>query len=235
MKLLDNLYCYPWEGMANNSNSYLLACPRSEVSPKGADETLTLIDPGFGAYLDMLLKSIRADGLDPDAISLILNTHAHPDHYEANQYFVERNKARVALHPAEEAYLETIGKSMYSFFGGKLPEIKPDIYLEEGELRLGKKDPIDLEILHTPGHSPGSISIYWPDVKVLIPGDVIFFRGVGRTDIPGGDGNALKASIQKLAKLEIEYLLPGHMEIVQGAANVKSNFEFVRNFYFGFL
>jgi glyoxylase-like metal-dependent hydrolase (beta-lactamase superfamily II) len=227
--------------MANNSNSYLLACPRSEKgrgSPqatKEADETLTLIDPGFRAYLDMLLKSIRADGLDPDAISLILNTHAHPDHYEANQYFVEKNKAKVALHPAEEAYLETIGKSMYSFFGSKLPEIKPDIYLEEGELKLGKKYPIELEILHTPGHSPGSISIYWPDVKVLIPGDVIFFKGVGRTDIPGGDGNALKASIQKLAKLEIEYLLPGHMEIIQGAANVKSNFDFVRNFYFGFL
>lgn len=210
--------------MANNCNSYLVR-----------GETLTLIDPGHIAYIDVLLKSISADGLNPDAIGLILNTHAHPDHYEATQYFVEKNKARVALHPAEEVYLEKIGELMYSFFGGKLPDVKPDIRLEEGELKVGKNGPIELKILHTPGHSPGSVSIYWPAMKALIPGDVIFFRGIGRTDLPGGDGKALKESIGRLAKLEIEYLLPGHMEIVKGAANVKSNFEYVKDVYFDFL
>jgi glyoxylase-like metal-dependent hydrolase (beta-lactamase superfamily II) len=122
---------------------------------------------------------------------------------------------------------------------GREVGFEPDFYLEEGELNLGKENKLALKILHTPGHSPGSISIYWQDNKVLISGDVIFYGSVGRTDIPGGDGKLLKQSIEKLSQLDIEYLLPGHStefgDIITGKDKVEQNFAFIRLNYFPLL
>lgn len=70
---------------------------------------------------------------------------------------------------------------------------------------------------------------------MLICGDVVFNQNTGRVDLPGGRGEDLKHSIEELAKLDIEYLLPGHMGIVQGAQKVKDNFEFVRKYVFSWL
>jgi glyoxylase-like metal-dependent hydrolase (beta-lactamase superfamily II) len=83
------------------------------------------------------------------------------------------------------------------------------------------------QIFLSPGHSPGSIGLYWPEHKVLFSGDVVFNQNVGRSDFPGGDGELLKESIRNLAKLDIDYLLPGHMEIVTGNENVKKNFKVI--------
>ena len=116
--------------------------------------------------------------------------------------------------------------------GLKVPQFKPFIYLVEGDLILGKERQLNLQILHTPGHSPGALSIYWADNKVLIPGDVVFYGGVGRTDFPGGSITLLKQSIEKLSKLEVEYLLPGHSteygSIIEGKDKVERNFQAVR-------
>ena len=81
-----------------------------------------------------------------------------------------------------------------------------------------------MKVFHTPGHSPGSVSLYWPDKKVLFTGDLIFKDGVGRTDLPGGDSSLLKESIKRLKGLEIEWLLPGHGDMVSGAKEVRANF-----------
>ena len=104
-------------------------------------------------------------------------------------------------------------------------------YFDEN-LNLGG---VDLKIFHTPGHSPESISIYWSDEKLLICGDLIFLGGVGRTDIGGGDVRSLKDSIERISKLDLEYILPGHGEIVWEDVNVDKNFDLVRSLYFSWL
>jgi len=73
-----------------------------------------------------------------------------------------------------------------------------------------------------------SICFYSRKDKFLICGDVIFSRNTGRVDLPGGNAEELRQSIEALSHLDIEYLLPGHMDIVSGAEKVKGNFEFIK-------
>jgi hydroxyacylglutathione hydrolase len=116
--------------------------------------------------------------------------------------------------------------------GMTMPEFQVDFYLDEGDLILGSKQ---FRIICTPGHSPGAICIYWPEHKVLITGDVVFKEGVGRTDFPGCSGAALKESILRLAELDVEYLLPGHGDLVKGRDEIKRNFVIVQSTYFPLL
>jgi glyoxylase-like metal-dependent hydrolase (beta-lactamase superfamily II) len=221
MKLLDDLYCYPWENlMVNNCNSYFID-----------GKVRTLIDAGLQDHLKSLLSRMEEDGINGENIDLIISTHSHSDHFEGNQSFIHK-KTKMALHKEEEKFIEGVGKEIYSMFGMKKPKYRVDFYLKEGELNLGEKS---FQIYHTPGHSPGSISLYWLERKVLITGDVIFYQGVGRTDFPGGNGNLLKKSIERLSELEVEYLLPGHGDIVSGKEVIKQNFIDVKRAYFSYL
>ena len=94
MRLVDNLYCYIWNGRGNNCNSYLLANVIRGQRPH------LLIDPGHVANelgercLDQLLSSIGQDGLKVDDIGLIINTHSHPDHCEATQEIIDKSRER---------------------------------------------------------------------------------------------------------------------------------------------
>ena len=89
-----------------------------------------------------------------------------------------------------------------------------------------------LEIFLSPGHSPGHITIYWPERKVLITGDVIFYQSTGRVDLPGGSAADLKQSIERLSGLDVEYLLCGHPYghpgVIEGKTAVQQNFTFVK-------
>ena len=219
MILADKLYAYVWQGSDNNCNSYLLGGVLQ-------NNRHLLIDPGHiitpfyrQPGLDRLTKEMEGDGVDAGAIGLIVLTHAHPDHCEAARVIRERSGALVALHEAEQ--------KTYERLGGKL-----DMLLEEGELVLGKENPLKLNIFHSPGHSPGHITIYWPDRKVLFTGDVIFYRSTGRVDLPGGSVMALKQSIHRLSELDVEYLLCGHPYghpgIIEGKQAVKQNFDLVK-------
>jgi glyoxylase-like metal-dependent hydrolase (beta-lactamase superfamily II) len=93
--------------------------------------------------------------------------------------------------------------------------------LEEGDLILEDQT---FKIILAPGHSPGSIGIYWPREKALFCGDVIFDQSVGRTDFPGGSGKLLKKSIVSFSELDLEWLLPGHMGILSGKSSIQDNF-----------
>ncbi len=210
MKLDSDLYAYPWKSMQeNNCNSYLI----------GGDMPL-LIDPGHQHLVKNLINGMEKDGNRLEDIRLIIATHVHPDHFEAIQTFA-RAGVLTALHPEEEKFMQETGREFYGAFGMDMPEIKIDFYLQEGELKLGPKT---LQIFFTPGHSPGSISLYWPEKKALFTGDVVFAMGVGRTDFPGGDGNLLRDSIERLARLDAEWLLSGHGEIIRGKKNIQRNF-----------
>ena len=118
-------------------------------------------------------------------------------------------------------------------FGVRIPEFTPLFYLKEGDLSLGAKNSeLNLQVFIVPGHSPGSICLYWPEQKVLITGDVVFYGSIGRTDFPSGSLSQLKQGIDKLSKLDVEYLVPGHNtelgSIVQGKQNVERNFQGVK-------
>ena len=104
--------------------------------------------------------------------------------------------------------------------------------IEESPLDLGD---IQLEVVPTPGHSPDSICFYSSKDRYLICGDVIFHQNTGRVDLPGGDATKLKRSIEELAKLDLDYLLPGHMATIASAAAVHQNFEFIRQHVFRWL
>lgn len=221
MKLDGDLYVYPWRSLQeNNCNSYLI---------KG--EVPLLIDPGHQHLVKNLITKMEKDGNRLEDIKLIIATHVHPDHFEAASIFA-RGGVYTTLHRDEEKFMLEVGREFYAAFAMEMPEFKIDFYLQEGELKLGN---IILQILHTPGHSPGSISLYWPEKKALFTGDVIFARGVGRTDFPGGEGNLLRNSIERLASLDVELLLPGHGEIIKGKKNIQRNFAYVRTNFFDYL
>ena len=118
--------------------------------------------------------------------------------------------------------------------GAKLPEVKPFFYLTEGNLGLGANSKLNLKVLLTPGHTPGSVSLYLEKEKILVSGDVVFFGSVGRTDLPGGSTSLLHQSIDRLSQLDVEYLVPGHStemgSIISGKEKVKRNFQMVKMF-----
>ena len=239
-QIVDGLYSYIWQGRGNNCNTYVLANVLLGERPH------VIIDPGFitnelrEPCFDSLAATMRRDGLAIEDIGMIIDTHTHPDHCQATETIVERSirqeqegkvgQAITALSREEEEYYKTMGESMFGMFGMKVARLDPFIYLVEGDLSLGQAEgKVDLQVLLTPGHSPGSICLYWPDRKVLITGDVVFFGSVGRTDFPGGSMSTLKDSIDKLSELDVEYLLPGHSTefggIVEGGEMVKRNFQ----------
>ena len=221
MKLDSDLYAYIWKStMENNSNSFVIG-----------GEIPLVIDPGHQHLVQNLVSQMEKDGTRFEDIRLIISTHGHPDHFEATQAFL-RGRTMVALHPEEEKFLKEVGGQFYRAMGAEIPEIKISFYLKEGELKVGSKT---FQVLHTPGHSPGSISLYWLEKKALFTGDVVFPMGVGRTDFPGGDGMLLRDSIERLAQLDAEWLLAGHGEVIKGKKNIQRNFAYIRSNYYDYL
>ncbi|MEW6374559.1 MAG: MBL fold metallo-hydrolase, partial [Thermodesulfobacteriota bacterium] len=162
---------------------------------------------------------------------LIILTHSHPDHFEGVEAFFNR-PVKVAMSREEERYLQASGKLLFEMMRQPLPKFRIDFYLKEGELHLGGKT---FHLYQTPGHSPGSLSIYWPERKVLFTGDLIFYGGIGRTDFLGGDSKLIKESIERMSHLDIEILLPGHGNLVMGREMVLQNFEFIRENFYAYL
>jgi len=221
MKLTEGLFSYLWKNpYENNCNSYLVQ----------GDRTI-LIDPGHSHFTDQLFKEMGADGFLPDHVDLILTTHCHPDHMEGLEAFLDA-RAKMTMGQEEERYLRRNGKVLFELMGRPLPRYRIDFFLKEGELQVGREV---FEIYQTPGHSPGSLSIYWEACKALFTGDVIFYGGIGRTDFAEGNSKLLLQSIERLSQLDIELLLPGHGEIVMGRERVLQNFESIRQNFYGYL
>jgi glyoxylase-like metal-dependent hydrolase (beta-lactamase superfamily II) len=221
MELEKNLYTYLWQNpYENNCNTFLI---RGEVN--------TLIDPGHSKHVPNILRQMEEDGISPEEIDLIILTHSHPDHLEGLDVF--KNKpVQIAMNREEERYLQESGKVLFEMMGQPMPEFRIDFYLKEGDLHLGKEV---FQIYHTPGHSPGSLSIYWPERKILLTGDLVFYGGIGRTDFQEGNSKLIKESIERMSRLDIEILLPGHGEFVTGREMVLQNFEYIRQNFYGYL
>jgi glyoxylase-like metal-dependent hydrolase (beta-lactamase superfamily II) len=213
MRLTDGLHAFPWEGYENNCNSYFLG------GSVGA-----LIDPGHLRHVDRLLDRMSAEGIAPEDIRLVIVSHSHPDHMEGLPRLQELG-IPAAMHPAALDYLDQVGAAMYQWMGSELPGVEGITPLMEGP--VGALDGL-VSVYHTPGHEPGSLCVYWPDQKALATGDLIFAGSVGRTDFPGGDHARLMAEIDRMAALEVEWLLPGHGPVLSGAEAVHRNCEEIR-------
>ena len=220
MKLTKNLYFYPEKGMMD-CNTYLIK-----------DNLSIIIDPGLTQFLPELLQDLHRDGIDPKDIDIIANTHLHGDHCWANEAFKKASGAEILLHPIQKNFWEAAVTQTSRFFGVPAVEFTEDRLLDNDKLNAGE---MEFELIPSPGHSPDSVCFYCRSKKILICGDVIFNQNTGRVDLPGGSADQLKQSIEKLSQLEIEYLLPGHMDIITGSEKVKRNFEFVRKYIFSYL
>lgn len=168
------------------------------------DEKIALVDTGAGTsnLVDEIRKRVSR-------IDLIINTHAHLDHCGGNKLF----KCRVLAHESDAAEMRS-GEfyGTCSMAGKKIP-LKVNEVLKGG-------DKIDLgehifEVVHTPGHTPGSICLYERNKKILISGDTLFSDGsFGRADL-GGNFEELVSSLEMLSKLDFNILLPGHGNIAR--------------------
>jgi len=219
MRVMDDLYVFFWTSFTeNNCNTYLITGERN-----------ILIDPGHQHLFGHVKDGLQKLGLSIEDIDVVLITHGHLDHMEGIRIF-EDSPAIYAVHKEEWSVIKRGPAYHMGVFAS--PNVNPHILLQEGDLTIGDKR---FEIIHTPGHSPGSICIYWPEKKVLFTGDCVFEQGVGRTDLPGGDGEELKESIKNISKLGAWYVLPGHGDMVIGKDEVDRNFKQIEEFWFPFL
>lgn len=165
-----------------------------------------LVDTGTGYYNDYLFSKLRENGVEPDDIEMVVNTHCHYDHIGGNQFFPN---AKIAIHKHDALSVknkDTLGTSMSVF--DNPGNCRVDIELEDGD------DIADFNVIHTPGHTKGGICLW--DGENLISGDTIFAGGgVGRMDI-GGDYQDMKNSVKKLTELDVKNIFPGHGPHVEG-------------------
>ena len=177
-------------------NCYLYACPQTREA--------VIIDPGDEA--ERILETIRELNIVP---KYIINTHGHIDHICAIDAVSEVYPVPLLIHPADvPMYTDERAASM---FGRIAPLVKrtPDILLKEGDhITFGT---LKLEVLHTPGHTPGGICLVSQPYCVF-SGDTLFYRSIGRTDLPGGNYQELVTSIrEKLYTLDDDLVVfPGH-------------------------
>ncbi len=178
------------------TNCYILGC---EETHRGM-----VIDPGDDA--EAIAASLDALGLTVEWIAL---THAHFDHILAAPALRGRTGAPVAVHAAEAAWL-TDPPALLRVYAPDAPAFTADRTLADGDrLEVGT---LTVEVLHTPGHSPGGISLHVASEGALFCGDALFREGMGRTDLPGGEADTLPRSIrERLYGLPEETVVyPGH-------------------------
>lgn len=191
-----------------DTNCYLVYC----------DETLdcAVIDPGaeaeriFPLVVELELKPV-----------IILNTHGHIDHIGANKDVKDKFNVPLCIHSLDSPLLEKIQEFELSFFLGAKESPPADRLLEDKDtIRFGKSS---LRVVHTPGHTPGSVSFLGDGI--VFSGDTLFFGGVGRTDLPGGSTKDLEKSIkEKILTLPPETIvLPGHGPMTSVGEEKESN------------
>ncbi len=174
---------------------YVIGCSETKVG--------AVVDPGGSE--EKIMAAVRDEGLQ---IKYIINTHGHPDHVCGNGRLKEATGALIVMHEADAKFFaQDDTKQYFSMLG--LPESPPpDKLVKDGDiLKMGQ---IKLEVIFTPGHTPGGICLY--NSPNVFTGDTLFVGGVGRTDFPGGSPELLQRSIhERLLSLPDDTIVwPGH-------------------------
>ncbi len=174
-----------------------------------------LIDAGTGFHPKMLVQALHNEGIFLEDIKRIVLTHAHFDHAGGIHLF---KNAKIGIHRDDAKIIESgSDQSMAQMFAAKIKARKADFALDDGDIiRSGE---IKLKVIHTPGHTKGSICIYDEKSKMLFSGDTVFREGFGRMDLPGGNSDEMKKSLEKLSRLDVDILLPGHGEVAWGGGS----------------
>jgi glyoxylase-like metal-dependent hydrolase (beta-lactamase superfamily II) len=161
------------------ANCFIVGCEATRAA--------AVIDPGDDA--DRILAAIQNADL---RVERIINTHGHFDHVGANRQLKEATGAELIIHPLDAPLLEQLDRMAGAFGLRAENSPAPDRLVEDGDtIAVGD---LRLNVLHTPGHTPGGISLH-ADPCVFV-GDTLFQGSIGRTDFPGGDFDTLLASIR---------------------------------------
>ena len=168
-----------------------------------------IVDPGCESAREQqrLRRFIIDHALTP---TLVVNTHAHFDHVLGNLFVTTTYAVASAIHEADSAMLANVSQQSALFgFQVEQPPAATVLLTENEPVRFGHTR---LQVLHTPGHTPGGICLYAADAGFVLSGDTLFAGSIGRTDLPGGNYDALIRSIRsKLMTLPDETsVLPGH-------------------------
>ncbi|MEM3673828.1 MAG: MBL fold metallo-hydrolase [Candidatus Bathyarchaeia archaeon] len=180
------------------TNCYIVACSETREA--------IIIDPGFdsASEAEKIFKFIEEKALK---LKYIVNTHGHPDHICGNGIVRKQFQTPILVHEKDAFMLGTFGKVIAKFFGFNSSSPSADILLKDGDhVKFGK---IALKVMHTPGHSPGSISLL--SENEVFTGDTLFAGSIGRTDLPQSSESDMKESLKKLANLPDSFkVYPGH-------------------------
>jgi len=167
------------------ANCFIFGCQKTKEA--------VVIDPGGDAdRIKMILDDLKLQ------IKYIINTHGHFDHVSGNGQLKEATGVDILIHPLDAPMLSRLSSNA-AIFGVSVDNSPPcDRTIEEGEtISFGE---FTLEVIHTPGHTPGGISLFTDGIVFV--GDTLFAGSIGRTDFPGGDFDTLISSIQnKLFKM----------------------------------
>jgi glyoxylase-like metal-dependent hydrolase (beta-lactamase superfamily II) len=162
------------------TNCFIVGCKNTK--------TAAVIDPG--GDVKNILEELNRSGLEA---KYIINTHGHFDHIGGNKELKDATGAKILIHGLDAPMLSRVAENAMSFglYGENSPP--PDMEIGHGDMiDVGE---ITLKVIHTPGHSPGGISLFTD--SVVFAGDTLFYGSIGRTDLPGGDFRTLVSSIKE--------------------------------------
>jgi glyoxylase-like metal-dependent hydrolase (beta-lactamase superfamily II) len=186
-------------GLGMGSNCFLV-----ESSGKRA-----LVDASMDESAELIIQTLT-ELLGGAKLDVLILTHRHIDHVGGAAAVVRKFGCEVVMHRDDaDAIIRgdqvSTGAAM---FGGEISPL--DVRkLDEGDSIIG------FEVVHTPGHTSGSMCLYDAKSKALVSGDTVFRDGVGRWDLPTGDGSALAESVARLSKLKVDGLYPGHGDVAE--------------------
>ena len=198
---------YYIEGIGLSSNVYVIG-----------ERDIALIDTGAGDEMNRLRETMEKSGLSVKDLSKVVLTHAHPDHTGGLIDLLMASTPTVLIHSAEAEYLD-LDKALIK------KVVEGDLIQTPGHR---------LTVIHTPGHTVGSICLYDSDNRILFSGDTVFTNGAfGRTDLPTGDARAMKESLKRLTQIKVDPLLPGHEEPVceNGNTHVRLSYEIAKSYF----
>jgi hydroxyacylglutathione hydrolase len=221
-KITEEIYYIPGQDeFMPDSHAYVLGKPSSQ--------DLSLIDAGLTTKGSYKIQSIQKAGIELSAIKRIIMTHTHLDHIGCLAEITKQIPwAELWVHHSEADLLEqgdergVYGMDMFRGLCQSQFGLKPGAFKFQVNRKLQGGETLDLggtvwEVVHIPGHSMGSIGLYHPSMKTLIPGDVVYADyAIGRFDLYGARASQLKESLMRLGALEVDILLPGHNRIVKG-------------------